>query len=360
MSGKKVRVLLVDDSRVQRAAMKAILARSPDLEVVATADDGLGAVAAVLEHRPDVVCMDVRMPRLDGLEATRRIMAERPTPILLVTAEDNLATEVDLALRALEAGALDVLPKPANLEGGGPAGGDTQGARLAARLRLLAGVPVISHPAHRLRRPGETKPPVEDGDRTKTTFHRRAGRIVAIAASTGGPSALRALLGALPRDLKAALVVVQHIDAAFEEGLVKWLDEETPLAVVSPVDGQDLHQGTIYVAPQRRFCEVTDRRRLALREEPYAAGAHCPSGDRLMTTTAAAYGRNAIGVVLTGMGVDGAAGLLAMRRAGALTIAQDEATSVIYGMPQAAANNGAALKVLPLDKIAGAIVEALQ
>jgi len=358
---KKVRVLLVDDSRVQRAAMKAILARSPDLDVVATAEDGIAAVAAVLEHRPDVVCMDVRMPRLDGLEATRRIMAERPTPILLVTAEDNLATDVDLALRALEAGALDVLPKPANLEGGGPAGGDTQGARLAARLRLLAGVPVISHPAHRLRKPGvEAKPPADDADRTKTTFHRRAGRVVAIVASTGGPSALRALLGALPRDLKAALVVVQHIDAAFEEGLVKWLDEETPLAVVSPVDGQDLHQGTIYVAPQRRFCEVTDRRRLALREEPYSAGAHCPSGDRLMTTTAAAYGRNAIGVVLTGMGVDGAAGLLAMRRAGALTIAQDEATSVIYGMPQAAAQNGAALKVLPLDRIAAAIVEALQ
>src|SRR5690606_22400700 len=147
-----------------------------------------------------------------------------------------------------------------------------------------------------------------------------------VVASTGGPSALKVLLSALPRDLRAAVVIVQHIDAAFEEGLVRWLDEESPLTVVTPVDGQDLFQGTAYVAPQRRFCEVTERRRLGLLEAPYAPGAHCPSGDRLLESLARAYGPHGVGVVLTGMGADGARGLLAVRQAGGVTFAQDEAT----------------------------------
>lgn len=353
MSGRVVKVLLVDDSRVQRAALKAALERTPELHVAGEAQDGEEAVKAVELHRPDVVLMDVRMPRLDGLEATRRIMAERPTPILLMTASDNLSIDVDLALRALEYGALDVIPKPDLAADPGAPG------RLASRLRLLAGVPVIHHPMGRTQARRAAAMAAGDDAHTKTTYYKRASRLVAIVASTGGPSALKAVLSGLPPDLKAAVVIVQHIDPAFEEGLVRWLHEETALTVVTPQDGQDLHQGTIYVAPQRRFAEVTDRRRMALKEEPYAAGAHCPSGDRLMTSAAQAYGRNAVGVVLTGMGADGAAGLLAMRRAGAATIAQDEATSVIYGMPQAAAQNGGAARVLPLDRIAAGIVEAL-
>lgn len=346
-----VKVLLVEDSRVQRLALKAALEKAAELQVVAEAQDGEEAIKAVELHRPDVVLMDVRMPRLDGLEATRRIMAERPTPILLMTASDNLSSDVDLALRALEYGALDVIPKP-DL-GADPAAP----GRLASRLKLLAGVPVIHHPMGRTQ--ARRAAMAADDAHTKTTYYKRASRLVAVVASTGGPSALKTLLGGLPPDLKAAVVIVQHIDPAFEEGLVRWLHEETALTVVTPLDGQDLHQGTVYVAPQRRFAEVTDRRRVALKEEPYAAGAHCPSGDRLMTSAAQAYGRNAVGVVLTGMGADGAAGLLAMRRAGAATIAQDEATSVIYGMPQAATQNGGAARVLPLDRIAAGIVEAL-
>jgi two-component system, chemotaxis family, protein-glutamate methylesterase/glutaminase len=347
---KPVRVLIVDDSRTHRATLRAMLEKQPDVTVVGSASDGLEAVAAAQDLKPDVILMDVRMPRLDGLEATRRIMAERPTPILLMTAADNLVTDVDLALRALEYGALDVMAKPElALED------LAQGRALASKLRLLAGVPVISHPIGRTRlRRGEDPLAVD-----KTTFHRRAQRVVGVVASTGGPSALRALLSSLPADLKAAVVIVQHIDAAFEEGLVRWLDEECPLTVVTPRDGQDLIQGTAYVAPQRRFCEVTERRRLALKEEPYAAGSHCPSGDRLLETIARSYGNAGLGVVLTGMGSDGAKGLLAVRKAGGVTIAQDEATSVIYGMPQAAATNGAAQRILPLDKIGAALVEAL-
>lgn len=348
-----VRILIVDDSRTHRAALRALLERQPEVTIAGSASDGLEAVAAAHELRPDVILMDVRMPRLDGLEATRRIMADRPTPILLMTSADNLARDVDLALRALEYGALDLIAKPELTPGTEQA----VGRQLAARLRLLAGVPVISHPIGRalLRRKQLDDPQQQE----RTTFHKRATRVVGVVASTGGPSALKVLLSALPRDLRAAVVIVQHIDPAFEEGLVRWLDEETPLTVVTPRDGQDLLQGTVYVAPQRRFCEVTERRRLALIEEPYPAGAHCPSGDRLLESVARAYGPLGVGVVLTGMGADGARGLLALRRAGGLTFAQDEATSVIYGMPQAAAQNGAAQHVLPLDRIAPAIVEAL-
>ncbi len=349
---RAVRILIVDDSRTHRVALRALLERQPDVTIAGSASDGLEAVAAANDLQPDVILMDVRMPRLDGLEATRRIMADRPTPILLMTAADNLTRDVDLALRALEYGALDLIGKPALTPGSEQA----EGRALAARLRLLAGVPVISHPIGRARL---RRPVADDAGQEKTTFHKRATRVVGVVASTGGPSALKVLLSALPRDLRAAVVVVQHIDAAFEEGLVRWLDEESPLTVVTPRDGQDLFQGTVYVAPQRRFCEVTDRRRLALLEEPFAAGAHCPSGDRLLESMARAYGPMGVGVVLTGMGADGARGLLALRQAGGLTFAQDEATSVIYGMPQAAAQNGAAQRVLPLDRVAPAIVEAL-
>lgn len=353
MTAAPVRVLIVDDSRLHRAALRAMLEPFPDVTVVGSASDGLEAVAAAHELKPDVILMDVRMPRLDGLEATRRIMADRPTPILLMTAEDNLTKDVDLALRALEYGALDIIAKP-ELSGSA----EPSGRPLAARLRLLAGVPVISHPIGRarLRRPLPEDPHAPE----KTTFHKRANRVIGVVASTGGPSALKVLLSGLPASLKAAVVVVQHIDAAFDEGLVRWLDEETPLSVVTPQDGQDLFQGTVYVAPQRRFCEVTERRRLDLKEEPFAAGAHCPSGDRLLESLARAYGAKGLGVVLTGMGADGAKGLLEVRRAGGVTIAQDEATSVIYGMPQAAAANGAAQRILALEKIAPALLEELQ
>lgn len=348
-----IRVLIVDDSRLHRAALRSMLEPYPEVTVVGSASDGLEAVAAAHELEPDVILMDVRMPRLDGLEATRRIMADRPTPILLMTAEDNLTKDVDLALRALEYGALDIIAKPEL-----SVGPDPNGRALAARLKLLAGVPVISHPIGRARlRP--PPPPDDPSAPEKTTFHKRANRVIGVVASTGGPSALKVLLSGLPADLKAAVVIVQHIDAAFDEGLVRWLDEETPLSVVTPRDGQDLFQGTVYVAPQRRFCEVTDRRRLDLKLEPFAAGAHCPSGDRLLGSLALAYGQRGIGVVLTGMGSDGAKGLLEVRRAGGITIAQDEATSVIYGMPQAAVANGAAQRILPLDKIAASLLEDL-
>jgi two-component system chemotaxis response regulator CheB len=253
-------------------------------------------------------------------------------------------------MRALAVGALDLLSKP-----------DLEALRLDAkplidRLRLLSRVPVISHPGGRR---GRVRGEVTPARRASTGYFKRASRVVAIAASTGGPRALTVLLGGLPAGLKAAVVIVQHIEASFEEGLARWLDDHCPLEVTVAKDQMELLEGRVYLAPQGRFSEVTTARRIALVDDPTHTGMHCPSGDRLLESAATAYGPRAIGVVLTGMGRDGADGLLAIRQGGGTTIAQDEASSVVYGMPQAAAQNGAAQQVLPLDRVAAAIVEAL-
>jgi two-component system chemotaxis response regulator CheB len=330
----------VEDSRTQRHALSRYLERQPGLELVGLAEDGVAGVAEVQRVRPDVVLMDVRMPRLDGLAATQQIMATCPTPILLMTAPDNLSSDVSLGLRALEKGALDLIAKPnlASLERDGPA--------LASRLKLLAGVPVISHVS------GHRESRLES---PSTGYFRRAQQAVGVVASTGGPNALRVVLASLQPQLRAAVVIVQHIDAAFMEGLVRWLDEECPLPVLLAEDGQELRERCVYVCPSGLYAEVTDRRRLALLAEDVPPGGHCPSGDRLLESVATAYGRDAAGVVLTGMGTDGAAGLLAIRDAGGRTFAQDEATSVIYGMPRAAKENGAAAHILALEEIGPAV-----
>jgi two-component system chemotaxis response regulator CheB len=344
VSDETTRVLIVEDSRLQRHVLSRYLDTCPGIEVVGEAEDGAVGVKSVGTLRPHVVLMDVRMPTLDGLQATQQIMGEHPTPILLMTAPDNLAKEVDLGLRALEAGALDLISKPdmSKIASEGPA--------LAAKLRLLAGVPVIAHvKGTRSRRERLAR------DRRSTGYFKRASRVVGIATSTGGPKALHEVLSHFPQRLRAAVVIVQHLDAAFMEGLVRWLDESCPLQVTLGKDGGELLEGVVYVCPAGLYAEVTERRRLSLVKEPIPRGGHCPSGDRLLTSIAAAYGRQAVGVVLTGMGDDGAAGLLAMRDAGAFTMAQDEETSVLFGMPKEAAANGGAVRVLALDQVADAI-----
>ncbi|MGE0707982.1 MAG: chemotaxis-specific protein-glutamate methyltransferase CheB [Planctomycetota bacterium] len=348
-----VRVLLVDDSRVHRAAVAAYLERAEGIELVAEASDGAEGVERTLEHRPDLVLMDVRMPALDGLEATSRIMAERATPILLMTAAENMSLEVDLGLRALERGALELIPKPdlETLRRGDEA--------LARRIRLLAKVPVIAHPRGRRAAPPDPAPPLRD--RPTTGLYRRASRVVVVCSSTGGPSALLATLSRLPGDLPAALVLVQHIDGAFEEGLARWLDESCALSVAVGKHEDPLVEGRALLAPQGMVAEVDARRRLLLRppsareREP-----HCPSGDALFHSAARAYGSKALGVVLTGIGSDGATGLLEIHRAGGQTVAQDEATSVVYGMPRVARELGAAAHVVPLPEMARTIVELLR
>lgn len=345
-----IRVLLVDDSKVHRTALKTLLEKSAGFQVIGVAEDGEQGVEMTHRLAPDIVLMDVNMPRLDGLAATERIMAEKPTPILLMTASENLRGEVDLAMRAIDLGALDLVPKPISIQSETK---ETQA--LLTRLKLLAGVPVISHPRGRTAR----KRPPSDEQRAQSSIIRRARRVVAIAASTGGPRALKAFLAAFPSDAGAGIAIVQHIDGMFVEGLVRWLGEECRIPVLLGEDGQSFHENEVVVAPAGKHMELTADRRVGL-VEGLPEGGHRPSADRLLRTAAMAYGPRSVGVVLTGMGEDGARGLLAIKEAGGVTFAQDEASSVVYGMPRAAKELGAVHQVLPLTQLAEAVARAVK
>jgi two-component system chemotaxis response regulator CheB len=339
-----IRVLVVDDSRTHRAAIARIIERAPGFQLAGTAEDGEQGVEMVHKLKPDIVLMDVNMPKLDGMGATERIMAEKPTPILLMTASENLTGEVDLAYKAIEHGALELMAKPRGLNAE-----DKETQDLLQKLKLLAGVPVISHLRGR-------RPAGKDSRKRSSTSSiiRRARKIVAIGASTGGPRALRTFLAGLPADLGATVTIVQHIDGMFVDGLVRWLGEAGPIPVSVAEEGRSLHENEVLVAPAGRHMEIAADRRITLKEAK-DGGAHCPSADHLLRSAAWTYGPRAIGIVLTGMGEDGARGLLSIREAGGVTFAQDEATSVVYGMPRAAKELGAASFVLPIQQIAEAV-----
>lgn len=349
-----IRVLVVDDSKTHRAAIRRLLENARgEFEVVGTAEDGQQGVELTHRLKPDIVLMDVNMPVLDGLAATERIMADKPTPILLMTASENLRGEVDLAYKALELGALDLVPKPPALDAA-----DKETSALLDRLKLLSKVPVISHLRGRINK-GAKDRKTDSGVHTASGVVKRAKWCIAVAASTGGPRALKSFVSALPPDLGAAVAVVQHIDGAFLDGLVRWLGEDRGGRVVVGSHGKSLHEGDVVFAPSGSHMEVTADRRTILVEGP-PEGGHRPSADRLLKSAALAYGPRAVGVVLTGMGEDGARGLLAIKEAGGQTFAQDEASSVVYGMPRVAFEIGATQTVLPLPKLAEAVARAVK
>ncbi len=305
-----VRVLVVDDSPLSVDVLASRIARDPRLEVVGRAYDGLRAVELARTLRPAVITMDLAMPKLDGLGAIERIMRERPTRILVVTAQDSRST---LAFEALRRGACDLLEKPRPSDGADA---------LCERIWALARAPIGPRPA----RPSPL-PRARTGARVTA---------VGVVASTGGPAALAALLGALPAELGAAILVVQHLPLGFAERLARWLDGVSPLAVSIARDGDALTPGRVLIAGDDRHLTIGAGRRVRTIAGPPVDG-HRPSGTSLLSSLAAELGERAAGVVLTGMGKDGADGLLALRRAGGRTAAQDEASSVVYGMPRAAA-----------------------
>jgi two-component system chemotaxis response regulator CheB len=268
---------------------------------------------------------------MDGLEAVARIMASCATPILVLTA-DGSAPSTQLAFDALSRGALELMVKP-------PLVGDGRAARaLCERLQLLASVPVVHHPRRVSARPVSLSLPPP-----------RTERVVALVASTGGPPALLALLEALPGDFPLPILIVQHLCRGFARQFADWLDHDIALRVSLATRGDRLEPGHVYVAPDDFQMEVSSGhiRLVGAAQDSL----HCPSGDALLHSVARVAGRGSIGVVLTGLGKDGAAGLLALRKAGGITIAQDESTSIVDGMPGEARKHGAALEVLPLDAI---------
>jgi two-component system chemotaxis response regulator CheB len=344
---RKIRVLVVDDSALARRAISDALARDPEIEVVGAASDPYVARDEILALRPDVITLDLEMPRMDGLTFLKILQEHYPVPVVVVSSLTPSGSAK--ALEALEAGALDVLAKP---DGSGTLG------QLAHQLAYH--VKAAAHSRRQSRRPKAAAevavpvaPPIRPGE-----FSSR--RVILIGASTGGVEALRFLLPRLPDGLPP-IVVVQHIPANFSRALANHLDDLCPFQVREAVDGEELRSGVCLVAPGDFHLALGARGRgyrVRLTQSPPVH--HCrPSVDILFRSAAEHAGDQAVAALLTGMGVDGARGLRLLRAAGARTLAEDEESCVVFGMPQAAIKLGAAEDVVPLPRMARAILQAL-
>lgn len=338
---KPLRVLIAEDSATQRQLLVTLLRSDEDIVEVAEASDGREAVAVCKRVRPDVVVMDVRMPHLDGLEATKQMMIETPTPIVLMSSLDVEA--VRTSMKALDVGALTVLRKP-------PMPSSPHFERsvrhFISTIKAMAQVRVVRH--------WQTQP--MSTRRQLGTHIEQRHAVVAVAASTGGPAALHRMLSMMPATFAAPILVVQHIAPGFTTGLVEWLDSAGPLTVKLAENGERLAPMTAYVAPDEHHLGLLDASFIKLDDGP-AISTFRPSATYLYESVLAVMGRNTIGVILTGMGRDGVRGLEQIYRAGGTVIAQDEQTSLVFGMPQEAIAAGAADLVLPLDSIAPKLVE---
>ncbi len=351
----KVRVLVVDDSALMRQLLTQILSSDPGIEVVGAAPDPIRAWQLVQTLRPDVITLDVEMPRMDGLAFLERLMRAHPMPVLMVSSLTERGCRT--TLRALELGAVDVVTKPkidvargiAELAGELVRKVKAAGAaRPRARARVAAAAPVAPSPRSALLR-AEARP---------SAMLRTTDVVFALGASTGGTEALREVLVALPAD-SPGLVIVQHMPEAFTRAFAERLDGLTRIRVREARDGDTIRPGLALIAPggTHHMEVVRSGAHYSVRLLPTpAVNHHRPSVDVLFRSCAHALGSNAVGAILTGMGGDGAAGLLAMRRAGARTIAQDEASCVVFGMPREAILAGAAEHVCSLDHVAPALL----
>ena len=335
-----IRVVVVEDSLVQRAHLVRALEADGDITVVGQATDAHEAIDVVRSQKPDVVTLDLGIPGGGGVHAIEQIMAFSPVPILVLSASVT-GRESQAAVEALLAGAVDALPKAASW------GADAERA-VRERVRVLRGVSVVRHPRGRLAAGRAARSAAGATSRTATP-------IVAIGASTGGPAALATVLAGFG-GLGAAVLVVQHLHPGFIDGFVSWMRRVSGLPVEIATDGAALRSGVVYVGPGEVHLKVGRDDHIVLDPEPPSL--HRPSVNVLFSSLAVRSDRRRVGVLLTGMGDDGAAGLLALRRSGAVTIAQDEATSIVYGMPHAARRMDAATRVLPLEEIAAAVMRA--
>jgi two-component system, chemotaxis family, protein-glutamate methylesterase/glutaminase len=336
------RVLIVDDSALMRKLLTSLLSQDPEIEVVDAAPDPLVAREKIKALNPDVVTLDVEMPRMDGLTFLRKIMTLRPMPVVMISTLTQAGAET--TLEALETGAVDFVAKPAN-----PAAAAMSGLaeELCTKVKAAAKT--------RVRMRSAVVPPRQP---QRQSLNRQTGKVLLIGASTGGVEALKTVLMDLPPDCPPTLVT-QHMPERFTGAFANRLNRECPMTVCEATDNQRIQAGCVYIAPGAHHLEL-QREGLGyvcrLHEGPPVSG-HRPSVDVLFRSGAKAAGSQIIGVILTGMGKDGADGLLELRKAGAATIGQDEASSLIYGMPRVAFERGAVEKQFPLTGIAGAIVD---
>lgn len=332
-----IRALIVDDSLLVRTVLRDLLGQDPQITVVGEADNGLDAVQKTLELKPNIVIMDLLMPVMDGLDAVIEIMSECPTPILMLSESVDQSGAGPSAFNAIRFGALDVMAKPAGLanSGFGP-----QAKTLVEKVKVLSRIRVMHHFKREKRFP-VAEPPPALGPR----------KILAIGASTGGPKAVMQIMSELPAGCDAWVLIVQHIAKGFSSGFAAWLDKESSFRVRLAEHGDTPEKGVALVAPDHFHTEFRDGR-IVLSDAPPVHNCRPAVDPLFMSLSRSAIASETVAVLLTGMGTDGANGLGALRRAGAMTIAEDEETCAIYGMPRAAIERDAALMVVPLPEIA--------
>lgn len=337
-----IRVLLVDDSPVALTILKRMLSKSPEIEVVGTAGNGMEALNLIPQVKPDVICTDLHMPVMDGLEFTKEVMAKHPLPILLASVSGREGSIN--AFNVIEAGAVDVFLKP---RGSFELDYERLAPELIKKIRILSGVRVFRR----------TRPASASGigwahieAATKISLPKSTVRIIVIGASTGGPQALQTILTNLPSDFPMPIICIQHISEGFLQGLVEWLSSLCKMKVEIAKAGTVPQPGAIYFPPEETHLKLDGTGRFVLSPEPPFDG-HRPSVTVTMRAIAKYYGNSAFGVLLTGMGKDGAEGLLAIKKAGGITIAQDETSSIVFGMPKQAIELDAAGYIVPLDEI---------
>jgi two-component system chemotaxis response regulator CheB len=339
-----IRILIIEGSNQAAQAMMDAFRRDPELEICAVAKTGSEGVELAKRKRPDVIVMGAQLSMLDGFEATREIMAEWPTPIVIV-ADQHDFRQIDVSMRALHAGALTVvnIPKPRDPRDSGQAV-----KQFVTTVRLMAGVKVV----RRWRRSVAPYLPRTGA----AALDRGRVQVIAIASSTGGPAALHRILSDLPANFPLPILVVQHIARGFAAGMVDWLNSVCSLKVRLAQNGMPLAPHTVYVANDDFHLGVSARSSIQLSAAAPIEGFR-PSATFMFESVAATYGPAAVGVILTGMGRDGAAGLCRLREAGGKAVAQDEETSVVFGMPSMAIKTGAVDEVLPLSRIPGRLME---
>ncbi|MDD5614597.1 MAG: chemotaxis-specific protein-glutamate methyltransferase CheB [Candidatus Methanoperedens sp.] len=340
-----IKVLVVEDSPVARELLVHILTQDAKIKVIGHARSGEEAIEVLERLKPDVITMDIHLPEMDGFETTRRIMETHPLPIVIVTGTSR-AKDVSMAMKAMEAGALAVVQKP---RGVGHPDYEGEAAKLVQTVKLMSEVRVV-------RRWARYREEAQVQTRNKVKLDRSAQiKMVAIGASTGGPPAIQKILSGLPKNFPVPVLIVQHIAEGFTQGFAEWLGQTSSLPVHVALHGEYILPGHVYIAPDELQMKVKVDR-IWLSKDDHENGLR-PSVSVLFLSVAEEFGKNAIGVLLTGMGKDGAKELKLMKEKGAMTIAQDKESSVIHGMPGEAINLDAAIYVLPPEKIACALAD---
>jgi two-component system chemotaxis response regulator CheB len=336
-------VFLVEDSPIALQILTKIISNAPDIRVVGTATNGRDALLAIPQAKPDVICTDFYMQGMSGLQLIKEIMTRFPKPILVISVAVG-AEHPENVFQLLQAGAIDVLPKPTT-----GLLSDYNKDELLTKIRILAGVKVFTRSSRALS--SIPAPVVQNGRITNSAIS-----MVAIGASTGGPQAVFKILRVLPRDFPVPIICTQHISSGFLGGLVRWMNEECALTVKIAQQGELLQAGVVYYAPDGFNLEVNHQRKVCL-SPPSSAEIHCPSINVMFRSVALHSGSGGLGILLTGMGEDGAQGLLAIAQAGGVTVVQDEASCVVFGMPKAAIHLGAVQHIVEIEKIGDFILK---